>query len=148
MRTPMLLAALPLVMLLAAAAQAQAAAGPRVLQVIGDARADGQPLVAGQSLAAATALSLVTAAGARVQLSLPDGSLLVMPPGSELRLAPSGTRQLALARGGLRLVAAGNEAWRIDLAGRSLRMVGFLQLQDCAAGCSQPPGLYGRTAAG
>ena len=144
--TPPRWLALPL-LLAAGLALAQPAAGPRVLQVQGDARADGQPLVAGQQLPAAAGLALSTAAGARVQLLMPDGTLLSLPGASEARLALA-QRQLQLARGGLRLVPAGAEAWRVDLDGRSLRAVGFLQLQDCAAGCPQPPGLYGRTAAG
>ena len=134
-------------LLAAGLALAQPASGPRVLLVQGDARADGQPLAAGQPLPAAAAVLLSTAAGARVQLLLADGTLLSLPAASEARLAAA-ERQVRLARGGLRLVPAGSEAWRVDLEGRSLRAVGFLQLQDCAAGCAQPPGLYGRTAAG
>ena len=130
--------ALPL-LLAAGLALAQPATGPRVLQVQGEARADGQPLAPGQQLPVAAAVALSTAAGARVQLLLADGTLLGLP---------AAERQVQLARGGLRLVPASSEAWRVDLEGRSLRAVGFLQLQDCAAGCPQPPGLYGRTAAG
>jgi Curli production assembly/transport component CsgG len=138
----------PAAALVATAALAQPATGPRVLLVQGDARANGQPLAAGQQLAAGAALVLSTASGARMQLLMPDGSLLGLPAASEARLADGGLRQLTLARGGLRLVPAGSDAWRVELDGRSLRAVGFLQLQECAAGCTQPPGLYGRTAAG
>ncbi len=138
--------ALLLALLAVGAFQAQASDGPRVVQLLGEVRANGQPLAAGQVLPAGP-LQLATAAGARVQLRMANGSLLALPPASELMLA-AGERRLALARGGLRLLPAGNEAWRVDLDGRSLRAVGFLQLQDCAAGCTQPAGLYGRTAAG
>jgi hypothetical protein len=156
MRTPELrvLALTPLLAAATALAQApnpapgQSPEGPRVVQVVGDARADGRPVVPGQALPAQAPLVLSTAAGARLQLLLADGTLLVLPPGTELRLAAGGGREIGFTRGGLRLVASGNEAWRVDLGGRSLRAVGFLQLQDCAAGCTQPAGLYGRTAAG
>lgn len=150
MRTPVL-SFLPWMLLAAGVAPpalAQAPAGARVLQVLGDARADGQPLAAGQPLPAGAVITLSTAAGARLQLAMPDGTLLVLPAASEARLSEPAQRRVALARGGLRLVPAGSEAWRVDLDGRSVRAVGFLQLQDCAAGCTQPPGLYGRTAAG
>lgn len=139
-------ALLPL-LLAAAAALAQAPEGPRVVQALGDVRADGRALAVGQVLPAA-ATTLTTAADARLQLALPDGTLLGLPPASQARLESPDSRRVALARGGLRLVAAGTQAWRVDLDGRSLRAVGFLQLQDCAAGCPQAPGLYGRTAAG
>jgi hypothetical protein len=155
-RSAPLLAAIAAAVLIAAGpapaqtapAAATAPSGARVLQVLGDARADGQPLAAGQVLNSGAALTLATAAGARLQLVLADGTLLVLPPASEARLAADGVRRLALARGGLRLVPAGAEAWRVDLEGRSLRAVGLLQLQDCGAGCPQRPGLWGRTAGG
>jgi tetratricopeptide (TPR) repeat protein len=149
MKSPDLrLLALPLLLAAGQAwAQAPAPAPARVVQVVGDARADGRALAVGQQLPGA-ATALTTAVGSRLQLRLADGSLLVLPPGTELRLAAAGSRALTLSRGGVRLLVAGNEAWRIDLGDRSLRAVGFLQLQHCAAGCAQPAGVYGRSAVG
>ena len=144
--TAALLALLGALVAAAPAVAQPAAEGATVVQLQGEVRADGQALSAGQTLPAG-AVALVTAAGARAQLRMPDGALLALAPSSALKLT-AGERQLALERGGLRLVPAGNAAWRVDLEGRSLRAVGFLQLQDCAAGCTQPAGLYGRTAAG
>ena len=44
--------------------------------------------------------------------------------------------------------AAEGAVWRVDLQDRSIRTNGYLTLQGCAAGCTLPPGLYGRIAQG
>lgn len=130
--------------LLASAAFAQAPRG-RVVQLQGDVRIDGVAATAGQAVATG---SVITGPDGRVQINLSDGTLLALPPGSEITLAAAPARQLALARGGLRLNASAENPWQVDLANRSIRSSGFLKLQECAAGCALPPGVYGRIASG
>lgn len=144
MRTPRrgALAAALVGMLAAPAAWAQPVEA-RVLQTQGDVRVNGAPAQAGAVPAGAT---VQTGVDGRVQLRTAAGALIALPAGSEMRLgiAPN---TLALAAGGLRLSTAAAE-WRVDLPDRSIRTNGYLKLQACAAGCSQPPGLYGRIAQG
>jgi TolB-like protein len=94
---------------------------------------------------------LTTGADGRVQLRMRDGTLIALPPASELRLPKGSERQLVLVSGGLRLnpaTAAEGAVWRVDLQDRSIRTNGFLTLQGCGSGCALPPGLYGRIAQG
>lgn len=116
----------------------------RVVQALGDAQIDGQPARLGQSVGAAL---LSTGAGGRLQLRTAGGALVALPPSSQARLSPTVNNRLTLLAGGLRLNPAGTE-WSVDLPGRSIRSNGFLTLQECAAGCSQPAGLYGRVVQG
>ena len=133
----LLLAALP-------PAQAQALEG-RIVQAQGDVRVAGSAGARGQAVAG---LLLATGVDGAVQVLMSDGSVIALPPASEVQLPRTGTRQLALLRGGLALSAASNRDWQVDLGNRSLRTTGFLRLQDCAAACTQPQGLYGRIAQG
>jgi hypothetical protein len=124
--------------------QAQPLQG-RLVQMQGEVRAAGADATRGQSVAG---LLLATGASGSAQVLMADGSLLALPPGSEIQM-PSGTqRQVTLVRGGLALNAAPDREWTVDLNRRSLRTTGFLRLQDCAAGCALPAGLYGRIAQG
>jgi hypothetical protein len=122
----------------------------RLVQVQGDVRIDGQPAQTGMVLRAA---SLRTGADGRVQVQVttpgPGGALIALPPASELRTSGTaeGAATLKLLAGGLRLNTAGAE-WRVDLPERSIRVNGYLKLQPCDAGCTLPPGLYGRIAQG
>ena len=135
----------------------------RVLTVQGEVRIDGAPARAGQMLGASKATSIVTGADGRVQLRLADGTVLALPASSEAQLSATEARQLTLARGGLSLNAAADRVWRVSLpanltdsrgdgqregSARSIRTNGYLRLHDCAAGCTEPPGLYGRIAQG
>ena len=133
----LLLAALP-------PAQAQALEG-RIVQAQGDVRVAGNAGARGQAVAGAL---IATGVDGAVQVLMSDGSVSALPPASEVQLPRTGTRQLALLRGGLALNAASNRDWQVDLGNRSLRTTGFLRLQDCAAACTQPLGLYGRIAQG
>jgi TolB-like protein len=130
---------------LATAGSAHAAAS-RLLQAQGDVRINGAAGSAGQELAPAA--TLVTGADGRAQLSLADGTIVAVPPGSEVKLSGGDERQLTLARGGLRLGAGADRIWRVDLPGRSIRTNGYLKLQACGAGCDLAPGLYGRVVQG
>ena len=130
--------------LLAGVALAQAPAG-RVVQLQGDVRIDGVAAKAGQAVATG---NVVTGADGSVQITLSDGTLIALPPDSEITLAAAPARRLTLARGGLRLNATLENPWQVDLANRSIRSSGFLKLQECAAGCTLPPGVYGRIASG
>jgi len=125
---------------LAARAQVEAV----VVQTQGGVLVDGAPARAGMAVRGAV---LKTAGDGRVQLRAADGSVIALPPGSELKLAGDAPRTLVSVSGGLRLAAAGTE-WRIALPDRSIRTNGFLRLQPCAAGCTLPPGLYGRIVQG
>lgn len=151
-------------LLLAAAVQAQPAAGFSwtIVQARGEASVDGKPAVAGQPVAAGATLR--TGAGGQLQLAGSDGSLLQLPPRSELawpQAATAGTpgeRSLDLRSGGLLLSTGQAGAWQVRgpaapgaaaQAPRPLiRTAGYLRLQDCRAGCSAAPGLYGRSALG
>lgn len=127
-----------------AQAQTQALEG-RIVQAQGDVRVGGAAAARGQSV---TGALLATGVDGAVQVLMSDGSVIALPPASEVQLPKAGTRQLALLRGGLALGAASNREWQVDLANRSLRTTGFLRLQDCAAACTLPQGLYGRIAQG
>lgn len=126
-----------------AAAHAQGVEA-RVVQLQGDVRIDDAPARSGQAVKGAR---VQTGADGRVQLRTAGGSLIALPPASEIRLAPDNTSALALLAGGLRLNAVGSE-WRVSLDQRSIRSNGFLHLQTCAAGCTLAQGLYGRVAQG
>lgn len=139
----------PLAVALAAAFTAPMAGAQtdegRLLQAVGEVRIDGAPARSGQPFKGGV---IATAAGARAQLRLADGTLLAVGPGSEVRLAAPELRLLTLARGGLTLNASAERPWRVNLADRSIRTNGFLRLQECGAGCAAPQGLYGRVASG
>lgn len=143
--------ALPLALLVLLAGPAALHAQPlpgRVVQVLGEARIGDAPARVGMPVAGALAS---TGADGRLQLRMDDGSVIALPPGSRLRLPAGENRRLALEAGGLRLNPAIGDTpavWRVDLGQRSIRTNGFLTLQDCAAGCALPPGLYGRVAQG
>ena len=138
-------AAALLVCTAASAASAQGLEG-RVLQLQGDVRINGAPARDDQTLAAAA--TIVTGIDGRVQMRMSDGTVIALPPGSEMSLSQSEARQLALARGGLRLNAGPDRIWRVELPNRSIRTNGFLKLVDCAAGCTEATGLYGSVVQG
>jgi Curli production assembly/transport component CsgG/FecR protein len=117
----------------------------RVVQTRGDVRIDGTAAQAGQTIKGNT---IVTGVDGTVQLRLSDGTVIALPPASQIKLSAADARQLTLARGGLMLATQADRAWRVDLGNRSIRSNGFLRLQDCAAGCPAAPGLYGRISAG
>ena len=127
----------------------------RVLTVQGDVRIDGAPARVGQMIGASKGAAIVTGVDGRVQLRLADGTVLALPASSEAQLSATEARQLTLARGGLSLSAGIDRIWRVSLndslsqsGARSVRTNGYLRLQDCAAGCAEVPGLYGRIAQG
>ena len=130
--------------LLAGAAFAQVPEG-RVVQLQGEVRIDGVAARPGQAVSAG---SVLTGADGRVQLRLADGTVIALPPASEITLADAPARRLTLARGGLRLNASAGTPWQVDLPSRSIRTNGFLKLQECAAGCALPTGFYGRISSG
>jgi TolB-like protein len=127
-----------------AAAAAQALEG-RLVQVQGEVRSAGNLARVGQ---AGGGSLLTTSVDGSAQVLMADGSLIALPPASEIQLPKAAARQVGLQRGGLTLQPARDRDWQVDLAGRSLRTNGFLRLQDCGAGCSLPAGLYGRIAQG
>ena len=117
----------------------------RLVQMQGEVRAAGADATRGQSVAG---LLLATGASGSAQVLMADGSLLALPPGSEIQMPSGAQRRVTLVRGGLALNAAPDREWTVDLNRRSLRTTGFLRLQDCAAGCPLAAGLYGRIAQG
>ena len=118
----------------------------RVLQLQGDVRVDGAPARDDQTLAAAS--TIATGVDGRVQLRMADGTIVALPPLSEVTLSKSEARQLSLARGGLKLNAGADRIWRVEMPNRSIRTNGFLRLADCAAGCTETAGLYGSVVQG
>lgn len=134
-------------LLLPAMLRAQPLPG-RIVHALGEVRVGETPATIGMPVAGAV---VSTGANGFVQLRMDDGSVIALPPASRLRLPADATRNVALEAGGLRLSPALGEApavWRVDLGQRSIRTNGFLTLQDCAAGCALPSGLYGRIAQG
>lgn len=125
------------------AGHAQAPEG-RVVQTQGEVRIDAAAAAAGMVVGSAT---VKTGADGRVQIRMSDGSLLALPPGSEVRLGQANARTLQLAAGGLRLSPGANE-WQVELPERSIRTTGYLKLQLCAESCPSGPGLYGRITQG
>ncbi len=135
-------AALPVLLLAATGAAAQLEV--RVVQAQGSVSIDGMPARAGTTV---KATALQTGPDGRVQLRTAAGALLALPPASAVRLADDGSLRVALSSGGLRLSTGGAE-WRVELPERSVRLNGYLKLQNCAAGCTLAPGLYGRITQG
>lgn len=124
-------------------ASAQALEG-RVVQTQGDALIDSAPARPGMAVRAAT---VRTGASGRVQIRMADGSLVALPPSSEIRLGQGPARALQFIAGGLRL-SPGADPWQVDMPERSIRASGYLKLQQCVEACPSGPGLYGRIAQG
>jgi TolB-like protein len=133
----------PVLLALATAAAQAATPAAQLLQVQGDVRVNGS---ASNGPAVPRLQSVQTGADGRVQLRTADGAVIALPPSSQVEFGADGA-SLALRQGGLRL-STGATAWQVDVPGRSIRTNGYLKLQDCAAGCTLPPGLYGRIAQG
>ena len=117
----------------------------KVVSLHGDVKSNGVPVTLGQAVAGST---LMTGPDSGVHLLMGDGSMLALSAATELKLPAAQARRLALTRGGLALNAGAGRDWQVDLSNRSVRTNGFLKLQDCAAGCDMPKGLYGRIAQG
>jgi tetratricopeptide (TPR) repeat protein len=137
------IAAAVLLALIAGTAHAQGAE-LRIVQMSGSVQIDGRPASAGGAFASGR---IATGTDGSVQVRTPSGSMIVLPASSEVQLAADAPATLRLAKGGVRLASAGTE-WRVLLDGRSVRTNGYLKLQECAAGCTAPNGLYGRIAQG
>ena len=117
----------------------------KVVSLQGEVKSNGTPVERGQSVAGST---LLTGPDSGVQLMMGDGSLLALSARTEVRLPAAQARRLALTRGGLTLNAGAGRDWQVDLGKRGVRTNGFLRLEDCAAGCEWPKGLYGRISQG
>jgi tetratricopeptide (TPR) repeat protein len=103
-----------------------------------------QPAQSGSDIAAE---ALRTGISGRLQLRLADGTLIALPPNSEVRWS-DGTG-VSLTQGGLRLSTPSPETYHtVQALGRTLRVSGYLKLQMCTTGCTLAPGLYGRSSAG
>ena len=126
-------------------AQAQGLDG-RIVSAQGDVRVNGTVGRTGQAVAASS--TIATGADAQVHLQMLDGTIVVLPSNSEVNFSKDTARQLTLARGGVRLNAAADRVWRVELPQRSVRTNGYLRLQDCATACADKVGLYGRVAQG
>jgi hypothetical protein len=147
---PMRAALATTLLALACAAASAQTSGARLLAWRGDVTvqtAAGNSAPSRDStLAAAT---LRTGPAASAQIAMPDGTLLALGAGSELRWADTTARVVTLAAGSLRIDATGApRGWRIELDGRSVLTNGWLHLVPCGSGCKFEPGLYGRIAAG
>jgi hypothetical protein len=129
----------------ATSAHAQAQEG-RVVQSRGDVRINGAPATPSQAVPAAA--TVATGADGRVQLRMADGTFIALPPGSQITLPRTEPRQLGFVRGGLRLNAAADRIWRVDMPERYIRTNGFLRLQECSAACPEGAGLMGQVAQG
>lgn len=122
----------------------------RVITAVGDVRvlqADGQSLPARGGMPLQGAPTLTLGAAAYVQLRTEDGALIALPEHSELRFAAGAERQATLARGGVNLLAD-KRSWTILTPAQQVRVEGYARLRLCAAGCPEPPGLYGKVGAG
>jgi TolB-like protein len=133
----------PVLMALAVAGAQAATPAAQLLQVQGEVRINGS---AAAGPAVPRLQSVQTGADGRVQMRTGDGAVIALPPSSQVEFGADGA-SLALRQGGLRL-STGSTAWLVDVPGRSIRTNGYLKLHDCAAGCTLPPGLYGRIAQG
>ena len=69
----------------------------RLLLAQGDVRIDGQPARAGQTFKGAT---ISTGVDGQAQLRIADGTLIALPPASQIKLSAADQRQLSLVRGG------------------------------------------------
>ena len=81
----------------------------------------------------------------RIQLRMQDGSMIALPPNSEIQLSGAAASTLKLQQGGLRLTTPEPGVyWSVQAMGRNIRASGYLKLQTCADGCALQAGLYGR----
>lgn len=81
------------------------------------------------------------------QVRFADGTLLTVPPGSEVAFDAASAAPIELTAGGLDLMPA--KGYRVVRHGRySLRTNGLLKLRLCDQGCTEPAGLYGRPLSG
>lgn len=104
------------------------------------------PVKAGMDVVASAA---TTGAEGRLQLLMADGSLIALPPNSEIRFPNASGLNLSLIRGGLRLVTSTPQIfWLVQVLGRNIRASGYLKLQTCMEDCALAPGLYGRVGVG
>lgn len=106
-----------------------------------------QPQLIKRGETLSSSFSLRSAAGSQVQLLLEDGSILNLPQGSEVSVSMASSPQVKLLSGGVNVLPA-NGYLTLDAAGLSLKTNGYLRLQQCAVGCPEPAGLYGRTLSG
>lgn len=131
-----------LALLLALASQAQ---GAELLSLVGPVHnlqaEPAQALAAGASLPGA--FRLRSSAEGTAQLALEDGSVLTLLPGSEVSASAPPRRQLQLHSGGLSLLT-GRDTVSVLALGYVLKANGFVRLRQCAQGCPDAPGLYGR----
>ena len=100
--TALLAGLAPVLLASPTALQAQPLQG-RLVQMQGEVRAAGADASRGQSVAG---LLLTTGASGFAQVLMADGSLLALPPGSEIQMPSGAQRQVTLVRGGLALNAA------------------------------------------
>jgi len=125
------------------------AAGSQVLSVTGQV----QKVQAGQTTALQRgdaldgAYSLRTAELERAQITLEDGSILTLPANSEISVGAPPDRPLQLLRGGVD-VLPGKGMLALQAMGMVLKTDGYLRLRQCAAACTELPGLYGRALSG
>jgi hypothetical protein len=128
------------------AATAAAQQPGRIVLARGDAQVDGRAVSAGQPYGGG---SVRTGADGQVQIVMADGTLLALPPSSELHWKAEAPTVVALRSGGLRMDATFAPAgWRVELPDRSVLTNGFLKLVPCDEGCPLAKGIYGRVAQG
>lgn len=77
-----------------------------------------------------------------LQVEISDGTLIALPPNSEIHLTEQ-AGQLQLIEGGLRLSVQGKSTWTVITQGRHLRVQGYLKLASCGSDCPLPEGVYG-----
>lgn len=132
-----------------ALASSALAGGSQVLSITGqvDKLLAGQATTLQRGDSLEGAFGLRAAALGRAQIALEDGSILTLPAGSEVRIGALPNRQVTLLRGGLD-VLPGKGYLAVEAMGLVLKTNGYLRLRQCAEGCKELPGLYGKALSG
>jgi len=137
-----------LVWLLGLGLAGTALAGSQVLSVTGQVQLQGpaaSALKRGDTLA--DAIHLRSGAASQAQLMLADGSLLTLPADSEVQVSLTAQPQVQLLAGGVTVLPAKGDL-TLQAMGSVLKTSGLLRLRQCAAGCPEPLGLYGKALSG
>lgn len=93
------------------------------------------------------ALELRSGSRGMLQLRLDDGSVLTLADAASVKIPAQSQEPLQLVRGSMKLLPA-KDYLSVLAGGYLLKTNGLLRLNQCAAPCAEPAGLYGKSLSG